>query len=1568
MLTKFKTAKKPVAIIGMACVFPKAPDLKSFWNNILKSSSSIDEPVEGWEPERYLKSGRINTARGGYLKDLYRFDPRPFGIMPNSIDGGEPDQFLALRVSREALFDAGYLENGYDHSDTGIILGHSTYLHRGQGNLVQHHIVLDQTLELLQTLHPDLGQERLEEVRQLLSKRLPPSNTDIYPGFVPNVMTGRIANRLNLKGPNYLVDGACSSSILAVNAALEELWSNRGRIMLAGGVNASLPPEVAVIFTELGALSKSGRIKPFDKDADGTLLGEGLGVIVLKGLEDALDDGDRVYALIHGTGQSSDGKGQGLLAPSVEGETLAIQRAYGDSGIEPSSITLVEAHGTGIPLGDKTEINALKNVFGPRQRRMGHVAIGSVKSMISHCIPAAGIAGIIKSALALHHKILPPTICESINPDLAIEDTPFYVNTSARPWISGPAERRRAAVNAFGFGGINTHAVLEEAPKEAIRPETVSQWPFELFIFSAMDSEGLYEKLVRLLDFVDQHPEAPMDAVAAALLTQDKGEGCRLALVASDINDLKKKIDKAIKKITKTPDGRWQTRGNTSFATIPLEGKVAFMFPGEGSQYQGMLSELVLFFKEAREWFDSWSSIYNDLEENRTDIIFPPENELTEELAQELEKSIHAMDTGSEAVFIGSQAVFSLLEASGVKPDVIVGHSTGESSALVASGAFGTRDKNRLAGFIKELNTIYRRVLASGAIPTGALLAVGALSREVIEESIGDFEGKTVIAMDNCSNQLIIFGDRDSIERLQTKLVNAGGICSLLPFDRGYHTEYFSSMSRAFREFYEKLALCAPEIPLYSCSSADIFPNDPDSVRELASGQWSSRVRFTETVKKMYDDGVRFFVEVGPSGNLSAFVSDILKEKEFSVLPSDLRRKNSVQQFLSLLAQLYVNRIEMDLDYLFRFRSVYGLSFSDIEAGLARLYPGVLLENTMPVIHLSAEDRLKLKEIVYREEKEKGVASQPFSLNQEVGISDSPTGEGYGLMSPGLSQLAQMNSPDMNEVSEEFDLDEIVSAPFLDVIKELDHEHCIAFSSLNIYEDRFLQDHVLSGKISVYEDMYGLSCIPFMVNLEIMAEASALVAGSTMPVVIEDVASFDWIALDNDEILLEVHAEIIAEAPDKYRAEILNDGRKVVSAVFSFCDEWRLQSLAALNERRTSRWDEHEMYTTGMFHGPLFQSIKKVTGWDDSGIDAQLSDVSLEGFFMRDRLPEFVLNPVLLDAVGQLTAYWIAQYKGPAFNCFPSTIERIELYRQHPVELTGLVLTGRQHPMDSQNDSDGARIWSCECADINNEPIFRIAGLLNIYFPVPYSFYEVRKEPLLGKLGDVYAETEDDILLWELQYLSPQFCSQSGRIFMRILAKSLLSFEEQDEWYTLASKPLTRQMEWLFGRICIKEAVRSWLKANKDLVVYSADLIVVHDEYGAPYVETELNIPLPEVSLSHDKKVALAGVSAPDNRVGVDIEQLDRKFKPELLLESFNEPERSLLEVFEGEAFREKLLCLWCAREAASKYFGAGLQGTPENYRVEFETDWKKAKVWFKSNSVDVRILKRGDCVAAYAC
>jgi acyl transferase domain-containing protein len=458
-----------VAIIGMACLFPGAPDAETFWENILAKVCAISDPPEDWQADIFFdpnshSNDRIYCKAGGYLKDLATFNPLEYGVMPMSIDGSEPDQFLALRVAHEALADAGYLNDSFNRERTEVIVGRGTYFNRGYVTLVQHGLVVDQTIRLLSALHPEHTDDELREIRLQIKSSLPPLSPETIPGLVPNIMCGRVMSRLDLMGPSYTIDAACASSLIALDSALKDLRAGRCDMAMVGGVQVSTPALIYMVFCQLNALSHSGQIRPFDQDADGTLLGEGLGMMVLKRRKDAEHDGDRIYALVKGVGVASDGRALGLLAPRVEGEELALRRAYEQTGISPATIGLLEAHGTATPVGDATEVEALTRVFGGRKDHGPRIALGSVKSNIGHIIPASGAASLIKIALALHYKILPPTLCEKPNPKFGLDQTPFYVNTEVRPWVHGAPYPRRAGVNAFGFGGINAHAILEEYP------------------------------------------------------------------------------------------------------------------------------------------------------------------------------------------------------------------------------------------------------------------------------------------------------------------------------------------------------------------------------------------------------------------------------------------------------------------------------------------------------------------------------------------------------------------------------------------------------------------------------------------------------------------------------------------------------------------------------------------------------------------------------------------------------------------------------------------------------------------------------------------------------------------------------------------------------------------------------------------------------------------------------------------------------------------------------------------------------------------------------------------------
>ena len=517
------------------------------------------------------------------------------------------------------------------------------------------------------------------------------------PGLTHNVLAARIANRLDLQGPTYTVDAACASTLLAVEHGMRELRAGRCAAILAGGVQVSTPGMVHQAFSYLQALSRTGKIAPFSAEANGTLLGQGCGVMVLKRRGDAERDGNRIYALLKSVGVSSDGKAMGLLAPRQDGQELSIRRAYEQADIEPTTVELIEAHGTGIPLGDQTEIRSLTSCFGARQSAKPNVAIGSVKSMISHLIPASGAASLIKTALALYHRVLPPMLhAEQANPALELERTPFYLCRETRPWIHGRRDvPRRAAVDAFGFGGINAHAVLEEhAPVEERRLERLDRrWPAELVVVSAADRGALRERSQRLLHWLERVEGVTLLDVAASAARESGAS--RVAIVATDLADLRQKLATVVRLLSESERTKIQDRSGIFWYAEPLarNGRVAFVFPGEGAQYTNMLIDLCRHFPEVRREFDLTDVAFarSSFRQSLSRLIFP----LPEEREQ-AEQELLELGGAVTSVTLASRGLLALMSTLGVRADAILGHSSGEFGALMAAGAIAPRDEESL--------------------------------------------------------------------------------------------------------------------------------------------------------------------------------------------------------------------------------------------------------------------------------------------------------------------------------------------------------------------------------------------------------------------------------------------------------------------------------------------------------------------------------------------------------------------------------------------------------------------------------------------------------------------------------------------------------------------------------------------------------------------------------------------------------------------------------------------------------------------------------------------------------
>ncbi|NCB38892.1 MAG: beta-ketoacyl synthase, partial [Erysipelotrichia bacterium] len=464
-MKRIKQTFEPLAIVGMSCLFPKAQTVEDYWANIKEKVDAIREiPPTHWNPADYFDTNKkspdhVYAKTGGFI-DPVDFSPSEWGIAPSDLDSIDTSQLLSLVVAQGALNDAGYGNNRDFNRDTvSVILG------------------LTGTLELVVPLgarlghpiwrkamtHAGIAPEITEEVINNIGKAYVGWQENSFPGLLGNVAAGRVANRLNLGGTNSVVDAACGSSLSAINLAAMELWTGKADMAITGGVDTFNDIFMYMCFCKTPALSPTGNARPFSIDNDGTILGEGIGMVVLKRLSDAERDGDRIYACINAVGSSSDGKGKAIYAPSAEGQKKSLIRAYEQAGITPRDISLIEAHGTGTGAGDEVEALALKEVYGAATNNRPWCALGSVKSQIGHTKAAAGSAGLIKAAMAIYHKVIPPTIkISKPAASIASENIPFYLPDNIRPWVTDDARPRYAAISAMGFGGSNFHVVLSE--------------------------------------------------------------------------------------------------------------------------------------------------------------------------------------------------------------------------------------------------------------------------------------------------------------------------------------------------------------------------------------------------------------------------------------------------------------------------------------------------------------------------------------------------------------------------------------------------------------------------------------------------------------------------------------------------------------------------------------------------------------------------------------------------------------------------------------------------------------------------------------------------------------------------------------------------------------------------------------------------------------------------------------------------------------------------------------------------------------------------------------------------
>ncbi len=735
-----------------------------------------------------------------------------------------------------------------------------------------------------------------EDVVQRIADSYVSWQENSFPGLLGNVVAGRISKHYDLGGTNCVVDAACASSFGALHLAAMELASGKADMVVTGGIDTFNDIFMYMCFSKTPALSPTGNAKPFDAASDGTILGEGLGIVVVKRLADAERDGDKIYAVIRGIGSSSDGKGDAIYAPSASGQKKALLDAYSRSGAPPESIGLIEAHGTGTKVGDAVEVSALREVYGEADSPW--CAIGSVKSQIGHAKAAAGSAGLIKSALALHHKVLPPTIkVENPLKEVTSGRTPFYISKEKRPWLSRNGQPRRAGVSAFGFGGSNFHVVLEEYQPNKV--ETDWDGNVQILAFSADDVQKIKTDLGAVSATATWEDVRKLGLDSRS--TFNGSHTCRLTLVIErDKTNLADLLGNVQAMLGKNPAGSWSTPNGAFFAHGDSAGRLGMLFPGQGSQYTGMLRDLACNFPQMLDTLAAADDGFVSATGNRLSDFIYPASPFDAETRERQEASLRATETAQPAIGAVSTGALKILSSFAVVPDAVAGHSYGELTALHAAGRL---DEPAL----HNLSRLRGHLMGEAKGDKGGMLAVSAPLAS-IEQVLAEEKIELVLANRNAPSQGILSGKSSEIDRAATIFTARQISCKKIPVAAAFHSALVADAAAPFLKALETIPFQGARLPVYANTNAAEYPADTTAAKALLAGQLANPVQWVAEIEAMYAAGMRTFVEVGPGARLTGLVKAVLGERQHTAiaLDSSAGKRSGIADLARLLAQLSV--------------------------------------------------------------------------------------------------------------------------------------------------------------------------------------------------------------------------------------------------------------------------------------------------------------------------------------------------------------------------------------------------------------------------------------------------------------------------------------------------------------------------------------------------------------------------------------------------------------------------------------------------------------------------------------
>jgi acyl transferase domain-containing protein/acyl-CoA synthetase (AMP-forming)/AMP-acid ligase II/acyl carrier protein/NAD(P)-dependent dehydrogenase (short-subunit alcohol dehydrogenase family) len=840
--------KEPIAIVGIGLRFPGGNDsTEKFYNFLLNGGDAIREIPEGRWPESQMKENTIKL--GGFLDDVDKFDPAFYGISPRESLQIDPQQRLTLEVAWEALEDACIDPSTLAGRNVGVFMGVCSY-----------------------------DYARFSAGRKEFF--------DVYTGTGTSlsIVANRISYLLDFRGPSIAIDTACSSSLVAVHTACRSLLAGESEIALAGGVNLLLNPDWNVVFTEADMLAPDGHCKTFDSKADGYVRSEGCGVVILKRLSDAVNDGDRIYALINGSAINQDGKSNGLTAPNGPSQVDVIRQALTNSGISGDDIGYVEAHGTGTPLGDPIEVNSITEALNAKSRKSGTLRIGSVKTNIGHLEAAAGIAGVIKTSLAFHNGIMPAQInYDSLNPEIILNGLPVEVTVKNIPTEDNI---KYAGISSFGFGGTNAHIILSPPPAFAI--DQKNRRPCDVLALSAKNEKVLNDLAVSYTKFIELNPSAKLEDITFSANTGREAMSHRLAVVCESNEDL-------LRSLRHHADPEAMTNIFTGTVKPGKSPGIVFLFPGQGAQYTGMGKEL----------YDTVPSFRNDINKCNEILKQYLPIELLQVLFSDSEESVAALDRTrytQPALFAIEYALGKLWMSWGIVPSVMMGHSAGEYVAACLAGVFSLEDGLKL---VAERGRLMEEKTGDGEMFT--IFADETTTRNLLK----GYEDRVSIASMNSPVKTVISGDKEAVNKVISQLDQEQIEYKKINVSIASHSPMMIPMIDEFRKVCSSVHYHEARIPVVSNINAEIT-SDKIANAEYWCDHILSPVEFSKSILTCVNSGNTLFVDLGPKPTSLSMAQETNQSHDLTWIASFKKNFTAWQTLNEGLARLFVNGVQVN--------------------------------------------------------------------------------------------------------------------------------------------------------------------------------------------------------------------------------------------------------------------------------------------------------------------------------------------------------------------------------------------------------------------------------------------------------------------------------------------------------------------------------------------------------------------------------------------------------------------------------------------------------------------------------